>query len=82
MYLHSPAAILRTTRQYVNAYIEYGKQVGEAHWNLQPSDPADQRIVTKATMTYAPVATADLPKIDAFVKKTCGFGLNLVTSTK
>jgi hypothetical protein len=82
MYLHSPAAILPTTKQYVNAYIDYGRQIAEANWKLQPQDPAEQKIVTDATLAYAPVATADLPKLDTFVKKTCGFGLNLVTSPK
>ena len=82
MYLHSPAAILATTKQYLNAYIDYGKQIGEVHWKLQPTDPAQRKIVTDATLAYAPIATADLPKLDAFSKKTCGFGLNLITAPK
>ena len=64
----------------MNAYIEYGKHVGEVHWNLQPTDPGEQKIVLDATKAYAPFATADLPKLDSFVKKTCGFGLNLLTA--
>ena len=64
----------------MNAYIEYGKHVGEVHWNLQPTDPGERKIVLDATKAYAPVATADLPKLDSFVKKTCGFGLNLLTA--
>ena len=82
MYLHSPAAILPTTKQYVNAYIDYGRQIAETNWKLQPKDPAEQKIVTDATLAYGPVATSDLPKLDSFVKKTCGFGLNLITSPK
>jgi hypothetical protein len=82
MYQHSPTAILPTTKEYVNAYIAYGRQIAETHWNLQPTAPAEQKIVTDATLTYAPVATADLPKLDSFVKKTCGFGLNLITKPK
>lgn len=82
MYLHSPTAVLPTTREYLNAYIAYGRQIGDVHWKLQPTDPGEQKIVLNATAAYAPVATADLPKLDSFVKKTCGFGLNLVSAPK
>jgi hypothetical protein len=82
MYVHSPAAILATAKEYLSAYIAYGRQIAEVHWKLQPTDPGEQKIVISATKAYAPIATADLPKLDSFAKKTCGFGLNLITAPK
>jgi hypothetical protein len=47
---------------------------------MQPTDPAQQQVLLDATKAYAPIATKDLPLLDAGVKSACGFGLNLLTA--
>jgi hypothetical protein len=76
----APAAVAAVAKEYFTAYVDYAHEVASVKFVMQPTDPAQQKIVLDATKAYAPIATKDLPLLDAGVKSACGFGLNLLTA--
>lgn len=80
MHVDAPAAIAAAATEYFTAYVAYGQAIASVNFVLDPKDPAERKTVVDATKAYAPSATKDLPLLDAFVTKTCGFTLNLQTA--
>jgi hypothetical protein len=73
----APPAVAPVAREYFTAYVDYAHEISSVNFVMQPTDPAQQKIVLDATKAYAPIATKDLPLLDSGVQSTCGFGLNL-----
>ena len=75
----APSAISATASEFVAAYSNFVSARAGAGWAIPPKDPAQRAALEAAIAVYGPIASADLPKLDSFVTKTCGFPLNILT---
>jgi hypothetical protein len=54
-------------------------RASDLHQRL-PECANDQKLIQDSFKQYSPIALADLPKIDGFIKTSCGFPLRLAPS--
>ena len=73
----APTKLLPTLRAYATAYSQLFKDLQTVGFQIPPPAVSDQKMIQASLDRYSPVALADLPKIDGFVKTACGFPLGL-----
>ncbi len=73
----APKKILPTLRDYTTAYSHLFKDLQSVGFQIPPPDPGGRKLIQDSFKQYSPIALADLPKIDSFVKTSCGFPLGL-----
>ena len=73
----APKKILPTLRGYTTAYSSLFKDLQTVGFQIPPADANGRKLIENSMHQYSPIALVDLPKIDDYVKTSCGFPLGL-----